>query len=243
MQYWNPPLTITKKTPVSTLVLFDIDGTLLEGGSLHKMAFEEAIHQVYGLDQNMDWPNFQGRTDSWIVRHLAMKNGISEAVAEARANEVLNALAHYYVSQRHRITGHVHPGVREYLNSLDQRGVLRGLVTGNVESIAYYKLMHFQLEKGFALGAFGSDHVDRSDLLILAIKRAEEQFNFRYNGKNVIYIADTPLDMESTHKAGLPGVAVLTGVHKKIDFELVKPELILNNLSEWTRIDQYLAQN
>jgi phosphoglycolate phosphatase-like HAD superfamily hydrolase len=241
-QYWNPPSTITKDTPISTLVLFDIDGTLLEGGFLHKLAFEEALRQVYGMDHHFDWPNFQGRTDSWIVRHLAMKNGISETVAEARANDVLDALANYYVSQRHQITGHVHPGVREYLASLDQRGILRGLVTGNVEPIAYYKLMHFNLEKGFALGAFGSDHIDRSDLLRLAIQRAENHFNFHYNGKNVIYIADTPLDMDATHRAGLPGVAVLTGVHNHSDFNAVNPELILSNLSEWPRIDQYLAR-
>ena len=44
----------------------------------------------------------------------------------------------------------------------------------------------------------------RSRLILKAIEKAEQQFNFHYTGQNVIYVADTVHDVTAAHDAGLP---------------------------------------
>ena len=65
-------------------------------------------------------------------------------------------------------------GVPELLEELKENNILIGLVTGNLEPIARAKMKKVNLNDYFKLGGFGSDDINRANLVRLAIKRAED---------------------------------------------------------------------
>src|SRR5690606_12699384 len=68
------------------------------------------------------------------------------------------------------------PGVHGALEALETHpGFTVGLLTGNFVRGAEIKLSHFDLWQRFPFGAFGDDHVDRRDLVPVALDRARQR--------------------------------------------------------------------
>ena len=122
-------------------------------------------------------------------------------------------------------------------------GYYCGLVTGNLEEIAYIKLDHYHLTQFFAdhVGGFGSDHRDRVELIRIAIQRAA-QVGFHCAGQNVIYIADTPLDVHAARGAGVHCVITTTGIFRRGDFVANPPDLVVDDLSHQAEIFNYVDE-
>ena len=127
------------------------------------------------------------------------------------------------------------PGVRELLKELAERNVLIGLVTGNLEPIARGKMELLGLSQYFKVGGFGSDDIKRVNLVRLAIKRAEESFNFQPDN-NVFLFGDAPQDIKAAKEAGVKAIRVTTGVYSKEDLLRCDPDYILEDLTDTKRI-------
>ncbi len=80
-------------------------------------------------------------------------------------------------------------GVLNLVQSLEKQRCLIGLVTGNLEPIARGKMQTAGLNHFFRVGGFGSDDINRANLVRLAIKRVEEYFGFLFD-KNVVLFGD-----------------------------------------------------
>ena len=65
-----------------TLVLFDIDGTLVRGGPA-KVSFHAAMLETFGTVGAMDSYDFSGKTDPQIVRGLLAAAGLEDTVIDA----------------------------------------------------------------------------------------------------------------------------------------------------------------
>src|SRR5215212_12068117 len=155
------------------LVLWDIDGTLVDSAGHGRHAFEEAFAEVVGGEPK--WVEYAGRTDHQIA--LEMLNDSQDHLPA-----MLEQLAEKLAARKELIAseGHVYPGVREVLTALHETdGVVQSLLTGNVEPNAAVKVGAFGLDRWLDLeaGAYGSDpHGRRSDLVAVARKRAAERY-------------------------------------------------------------------
>lgn len=219
------------------LALFDIDGTLLIGIRVHKESFYAALKDVYGITADIQWAGYSGLTDPLIVRELALQGGISEDEIEAKMPTALYRIGQYHEEHYQEDDGKVLPGIPELLVELERRHVLMGLVTGNVVKCAYYKLLNLAIDRYFSVGGFGSDDSDRSKLIKIAIQRAEMNYKFKNNGQNVVYVADTPRDIEAARKAGVPIVIIRNERTRDETFDNPEPDLIL---SEATQMEEFL---
>jgi beta-phosphoglucomutase-like phosphatase (HAD superfamily) len=214
------------------MLLFDIDGTLLLAGDLHQRTFEVVLDEVLGLDVHPDWyRGYHGWTDKLIIQDLLEQEGVPEAIIQASLEPCMKAMAAYYRDHLILETGKIMRGVKSFLTAVDRRGMLRGLVTGNIESIARDKLARFGIESGFAIGGFGSDpHEIRADLIRLAIDRAEYRYNFIFTGKNAVYIADSPNDVRAARAASVPIIIIDNALERDYDFSGLEPDLLLPDL-------------
>eukprot|EP01018_Ginkgo_biloba_P003154 Gb_22352 [translate_table: standard] len=113
------------------------------------------------------------------------------------------------------------PGVPSLLEALQlQKDVVVGLVTGNLEEIAWMKMDGLGIRKYFTVpnfGGFGSDHDDRGHLVQIAAERADKLFSggFRLH----VHVGDTPNDIQAAEFGGALPIGVCTGVFKKEDLE------------------------
>jgi phosphoglycolate phosphatase len=215
------------------LVLWDIDGTLVDTAGHGRDAFEDAYLEVVGrpLESRVD---YAGRTDHQIA--VAMLEGLEDA--DGHLPRVLEQLVPALETRldRMRAEGRAYPGVPEVLEALDGReNVRQSLLTGNLEANAAIKLRAFGLEGhvDFELGAYGSDpHERRSDLVAVARERAESKL-----GRPVrpVLVGDTPRDVQAAREAGVRVVAVATGFSDERALRDAQPDALLSDLSDTAR--------
>ncbi len=195
----------------TTLVLLDIDGTLVAGGPA-KEAFETAMMAVYETRGAIEGFDFSGKTDPQIARELLVDAGFTDE----RIDASLPALWDRYLAELEaRLTEepmYLLPGVPELLDRLQAHpDVAVALVTGNIVRGARLKLASVGLAQTLTIGGFGSDHEDRNLLAQIAIVRAEEACGVTFARKRTVVVGDTPRDVVCGQRAGTRTVAVATG--------------------------------
>jgi len=214
---------------MNATLLFDIDNTLLKGSKSHRQAFHEGFTQVFGIRGDVEAINPHGKTDRQIITEVLTQNGVDgETIAEG-LNECMGVVAHTFTELVKHEQLIVLDGVVELLEFLGSYPLLLGLVTGNLESIAWEKLQRTGLKKYFFFGGFGSDHSIRSRLVAIALNRARVHCS-KAASYPVFLIGDTPRDILAGKKAGVLTVAVATGVYTQDELHRHKPDIVLSSL-------------
>lgn len=197
------------------LVLFDIDGTLVQrASSAHAAALREAMQHVHGVAVAQGRPSSDaaGRTDGEIARIMLLGAGVPAERIDALAPAVRAETCRLYKKLcppdlSDRVVDGI-PDVLEWLAGHD--GVLLSLVTGNFEPVARLKLDRAGIGHRFPAGqgGFGSDAEDRTMLPPIARRRAGE---VAYPRERTIVVGDTPRDIACARADGLRCVAVCSG--------------------------------
>lgn len=214
------------------LVLFDIDGTLLTAAGAGKRAIHGALRDVFGGIGPADYW-FDGKTDPQIVRDLMRHEGHTDAVIDARLDDVLTRYADRLgvELQDPSQVPMVHPGVPDLLDTLESHPeVILGLLTGNIESGATQKLQAVGLNPArFVIGAFGSDHERRLELPAIAETRARAKLG---RDVDVVVIGDTPADVACGAGAKRRAIAVATGRYTLAQLVACNPAAAFEDLSD-----------
>jgi phosphoglycolate phosphatase-like HAD superfamily hydrolase len=192
-------------------VLFDIDGTLLVTGGAGAIAWQRAFLELHGVEANIEEHTHAGMTDPEIVEIVFREVIGRDGSEQERARAVAGYLSHLADAVNESSRYRVMPGVEEILPRLTERGVLLGLVTGNIEAAAHIKLARADLNRFFAFGGYGSDARDRTELTRKGIERGGEVRGAPLDPAATIAVGDTPRDVKAGHGAGIRVVGVATG--------------------------------
>ena len=210
---------------------FDIDNTLLRNSSSHRQAFNSAIQKVYGLNTDIEKINPHGMTDQQIVYEALRINDVEEAVIQSRFTECMNAVSESFsvLVKKEKLTPLA--GVEHLLNELYKFRVLLGIVTGNLKSIAALKLQIVGLDFYFKIGGYGSDHINRAELVKLAVLRAKKYSSQRFTG-NVFLFGDTPRDISAGKEGGVKTVGVATGKYSVDELIQAGADITFSDLTD-----------
>ncbi len=216
---------------MNRLVLFDIDGTLIKSGSkLHKLAFASAFNKIYGVDTNINVIDHPGKTDKQIIVEVLKKNGLDEQAIRIKIDEAMREMVDFFEKKISAEEFVALDGAQELLEKLKKNNILLGLVTGNLEPIARAKLKRIKLNEYFKFGGFGNNSENRSNLIKIAIKQAEDNFNFKYNN-NVFIVGDTPRDIKAGREAGVKVITLPTGKYSEKELRAQNPDFLFKNLT------------
>jgi phosphoglycolate phosphatase len=195
-----------------SLLLFDIDGTLLECGGQTKPLFAAALTEVFGTAGEIDRYSMAGRTDPQIVIELMEGAGIPAEEIAARMPAMRDLYLPSLEASLDRQGMCLLPGVEAILEQLAPHPASDlALLTGNWEAGARTKLSRFDLNRFFPFGAFGSDAVHRSDLPPIALSRAERHLGRTVPPHQALIIGDSVYDVACARDNGLQVLAVATG--------------------------------
>lgn len=216
-------------TSETVLVLFDIDGTLIDTTGAGMRGMSTAFERLHGQANAMVGVPVAGRTDLAILTEVYSARGI-----EMRDAHVAPLRDAYVVELKQEMTRTpganfgVLPGVHDVLDELDADPAFTlGLLTGNFARGAEIKLAHFDLWRRFPFGAYGDGHVNRRDLVPVALERAHEHGILP---SHVIVVGDTPLDVDCAHAHGALAVAVATGNYSRETLGATGAELVVDTL-------------
>ena len=212
------------------LILFDIDGTLIDSGEAGTRSLNLAFKKVFAIENAFHGISMAGKTDTQIMKEGLMKHGIS---TDGNLSKVADSYLRHLKEEINNDRKHVKPGVHEILEKLSFiKDAALGLLTGNLEPGARIKLEPFKLNKYFPSGAFGSDDEDRNNLLPLAIKRFEELVQEKIDTDECIIIGDTPRDVECAHIYGAICIGVATGPYSLDELIEAGADYVLEDLSD-----------
>jgi phosphoglycolate phosphatase len=217
-----------------TLFLFDIDGTLLTGASpAHRQAICDACQEVFGITLAPEAiRDTAGRTDMAIAYSVLASLGINCETVTPLLPDFFAAMAHAYARYepadlRYALT----PFAAETLAYLAARQVCMGLVTGNLEPIAWAKLRAAAIASYFCCGAFGNESTTRAPLARLARERAETLTGRHFAAQTTFIIGDTPHDIACGVTCGYRTIGVATGrYHTHADLLACSPDYLLPHL-------------
>ena len=220
----------TTHTLEKTLLLFDIDGTLLTTGGCGERSLRLAARDAFGVEDDLREIEIAGRTDTGIARQLLRKYG-REETAENIAALLGRYLSHLPVQLR-EAQGRLLPGVAALLPMLHPRSdIVLGLLTGNLERGAEHKLTHYGVWEYFGFGAFADDHHERDKLGPFALARSRERGHEIALSRTFV-IGDTPHDISCARAIGAKAVAVATGGFRAEQLVPHAPDILLEDLGD-----------
>jgi phosphoglycolate phosphatase-like HAD superfamily hydrolase len=195
---------------VKTLLLWDIDGTLISAHGSGTAALCDSVRESFGIESDLSHIEIQGRTDRWIFQQILATFIIP------RTEENMQLLERNYLAalqpqiDRRGVT--LLPGVRQILDEAARFGdVEQGLLTGNLIAGAKLKLASHGLWDYFHFGAFADDAANRNELGPLALTRAQRYCGHDFAPERVWVIGDTPHDITCGKVCGARTLAVATG--------------------------------
>ncbi len=227
--------------PARTLLLFDLDGTLLHENGAGRGAYERVFEELLGVVDALDCVRWVGGTDAGTLALLAERHGDGgERFRERFYARYLEVLAEELTAR----LAHALPGVVALLDALAERsGVASAVATGNMRRGAALKLRatglagYFAAADGLPRGGFGDLHEERAAL----VRDAAAALDAR-PGERLVVVGDTELDMAAARAAGAVGVGVTTGDRGVRDLLAAGAAVALPDLAETDAVIEALLE-
>jgi len=167
--------------------------------------------------------------DRDILTVMMARAGMKPRGIRQAMPEVVKRAQSVYVSTAPVLTRKVSPGVRRLLGSLNRRGAVMGLVTGNLSRIGWRKMERAGLRHYFRYGAFAELAKDRAGLVRIAIRQARRE-RWIVRSSNISLIGDHPNDVRAAQANGIRSVAVATGLASIEELRATLPDVALPDL-------------
>ncbi|MDQ4133693.1 MAG: haloacid dehalogenase-like hydrolase [Actinomycetota bacterium] len=228
---------------MARLILWDVDGTLIHSAGIGAAVFDRAFEKVLG-NAPTSRLHLSGKTDPQIVReYLELMEVDSSDTHLPRVLEAVEAeldAAKATLAEK----GKALDGVPQLLARLgDVEGVHQTLLTGNTAANAAVKLKAFGLDRWLDvdIGAYGSDHADRRELVPIALDRARRLRGLEISPDETWVVGDTANDLACARAGGAHCLLVATGRASLEELEALEPDVVLADLSDTDAVVRILT--
>lgn len=200
-----------------TLVLFDIDGTLIyhiaHDVQVGFARFTYAVKKVYGLEPVFA-SGYNGWVDKQIMRSVVPESAFSKKEFDMRWPQAKEALYEHALREEAKgihMYGAIADAVTLAVKLHARDNCMLGLLTGNIEVMAYWKLKHAGIPNVFSFGVFSDAFDDRIALAKSVFQKYQIQFQKKIAPHDVVVIGDSIHDVRCGRAIGAYTIAVSTG--------------------------------
>jgi phosphoglycolate phosphatase len=226
----------------ATLVLWDVDYTLVNAGGVGLELYEVVFCEMFGLDFPGNVPSMAGRTDTAIALEVLTLAGVADPPEQVAAFHGMLAARAPQLADLVRERGKALPGAAAALAALARPrrdgSVVQSLLTGNLPEMAKVKLTALRLTAhlDLACGAYGDASRVRGDLVPIARKNAANRYGHDFGGGATVLIGDTPYDVEAALVNGARAVGVATGSFTAAELTAAGAHVVLPDLADTGRV-------
>ena len=218
-----------------TVLLFDVDGTLVTTCGAGRRAVERTFELRHGTKDVLSF-SFAGMTDKAIVRNALLAMGRKFATESDLQTEMEATLLFYLdvlADEVARTRIRIHDGMERAMDMADVRkDVALGLGTGNIRRGAAIKLGCVGIFDRFSFGGFGDDSIERPPILMAGARRGADQLGVPIEDCRIVVIGDTPKDVAAAKAIGADSIAVATGVHDVAELKQCDPTATFETLAD-----------
>lgn len=224
------------------LVLFDIDGTLIRhfgtepNVNVGWIRFSHALNKVFNIDV-VPKPelNYHGSVDRAILYDIARLYGVTKTEFDKKWGDVKSAVIEYAHTKEHN---QIYEAILEAVELLykirsESKNYVLGILTGNVEKMAYWKLKHVDIDPSwFKLFVTSDEFEDRISLAKSVFTKVEKEAGIIVLNEDIYIIGDAVGDIRCAKAIGAKSIIVTTGKHKKEELLLENPDLLVDSLMD-----------
>ena len=219
------------------LIIFDLDQTLVDFLSVHDEATRRVFKKFFNVDARLTEIDFTGKSLTENFIELARLKNIPGDVLQNKNSQLLETYETTFGESLPRDAAeHVLPGVRELLNELSKTDHIVALYTGNSSKIVNQVFRVTGLGRYFRFCFYGTEVETRSDMVRLAISKAEQSTGRQFRDKNIVIIGDSVRDIESGKSFSALTVGVATGFHSEEELLKAGPDYLFDNLKDCRKV-------
>lgn len=204
------------------LVLFDLDGTLIDTIDLIYLSFKHATTSV--LNENF--------TKEKLLKNIGRPLQDQMSVFSDERKEELIRSYHDYNFKNHDRMVAAYPNVPKFLSQLSESSKI-GVVTSKRRDLALRGMelcgLSGYIDEVVAMEDT-TEHKPGSAPVLLALKK------FNKEKDSCVFIGDSPFDIQAGKAAGVMTVAVLWGPFSKETLLKEKPDHIIHKIEELSKI-------
>ena len=215
-----------------TLIIFDIDGTLLHSNRVDSQCFATAYESVFGLPfPTIDWTQYPHVTDTTIF-DTVIREHFGRPASEEDVNKQLDHFVGLLHEKRREAPEHFQevPEARQTVEKLlaDDRFTV-GIATGGWERPARLKLAHIGIPTEKLTMSFADGKITREAII-------EEVLNRVGGTPRTVYVGDAIWDVTTTRRMNLNFI----GIRRGGDMEFLYDHGAQHVLQDYADYDAFL---
>lgn len=210
------------------LLVFDIDGTLLDSENVHQTGFVNALHAIGVEFVNTNWESYTHLTDSYIAKEnyeIDVNRRFSDKMLTLFEDEFLKEIKDANVTQIKGADAFLH-------KILTETNYAVCFATGSLLKPAIFKLNCANIRFDKELLVTATHYFTREEIVTAAIAKAKKHFKAQ-NFKRIISLGDGIWDVKTAHNLGLEFIGI--GAHNK---EKLKHVGAKNHFTDFVEFDQ-----
>ncbi|MEJ2622039.1 MAG: HAD hydrolase-like protein [Candidatus Thiodiazotropha sp.] len=187
------------------LVVFDIDGTLVDSKKSHHSALIETLNGYKFKRLNTDFAGYKHHTDSWIVKEIFKENG-----KKFKSEKVtfVSAMANNFYSQIAIDGLSAIPGANKFIDYLHQNTDWAiCFATGSFGDLAKIKLLRTCIYYDESILAHADDYYSREDIVNSAISKSKKYYGVD-SFTTIVSIGDGVWDKYTADNLGLEFIGI-----------------------------------
>lgn len=192
------------------LILFDVDGTLLDSSGVHTVGMMKLLDEMFGIQiEGIEWGEFEHVTDTFVISELFRRH-----LGRDPKEEELLGYREAYVGQLEKLQSQ-NPesfreiqGARAMMRSLESlNDWVPALATGGAASAALRKLGWAGFDVENLPGGFAEDGVSREEIIQAAIRKSLARHPVE-SFERIISVGDGLWDLAAARSLGLEFIAI-----------------------------------
>lgn len=207
------------------LIIFDLDGTLLNTIADLAMATNHALQQL-------GYPTHDTDTYRFFVGN-GINKLLERSLPEAEKNEanVMRLRSHFlpFYDKHNADLSTPYPGIPELLQTLQQKGMKIAVASNKYQSATVKLILHYFPNIKFVevLGQREGIPVKPDPSIVFDILRKAE-----VDKEEVLYVGDSNVDMQTALNAGVDAIGVSWGFRPRTELEAFHPLAVIDKADE-----------
>ncbi len=212
----------------NTLLLFDINGTLITRDERTDIPYSNAMNTVLGTTNAMSGVDTSARSDKDVFIEVLQRHGkkFDDLLWDTFLTRYRTQLEHFYDTDVWRANADAVPFVR----ALHQKGYTLALISGELAIGAEFKLKKIGIWDCFIAGGFGEDGLRRFDIADTSLRKVKKASEKDFSSLYVL--GDTILDIQTARHLNAKSIAITTGSHSREKLMAEKPDYCIDKFEE-----------
>lgn len=221
---------------MNKLLIWDIDGTILDCKGCGRKALSHAFKELYGHENAFSDVDLTGKIDIEVIEEIVNKYGVQNFNNHEFTKEYGEILKRIMeITEGVKLIDGVENFLRKYSN---EKYYYLSIATGNCKVGAKGKLTHCDVNHYFKTGAYGDEARNRKELVSVAIENAKRYYQVDFLKENIYYLGDTPKDIEAAKFNEVKSIALSTGFYSYDVLNEHEPDYLLTDLRDLKIVDK-----